>query len=415
MIGHKYSATIAIMKVGTIIAFLFCLSSCFVLLVSPIARNLFLLPTHYPYHNSAHPPSPLTPRKHALLLEQVLKFRHDGILVLKHVLSDDLKAKLEIAGNDVMASPVRHCEMSRFSWSYSFFFHNYTKYCSRPQLLHDYLRDVVYQGPFSHIAAQLMGIEDPNPNPILNASHPGPKPNPTLGDTLRVHDVFMAGRQLPKRWHNDYLAFAPEKTQNTPNVDRIKCLDGIVMWMPLETSIKDRNGMLFLNGTSKMMAEHFADNPNSAQGLRVMFDWIKNLDKSDFVAPSLELGDVVVFDKCTVHTASGFNPDNFLRRAYQLRFSRLQSPPSKAFLSATMPAAEVHGTTIPQVWPTTIEEEDALRAQGPLVFGRKEWLDTLMAHPLDVAFSSMMYTLVSLRMPVFGNSVENLRLGGKLG
>ena len=49
--------------------------------------------------------------------------------------------------------------------------------------------------------------------------------------------------------------------------DGINCRDGLVVWMPLETSHIDRGGMIFLNGTSGQMADRFRGDPVSARRL----------------------------------------------------------------------------------------------------------------------------------------------------
>ena len=130
-------------------------------LVAPIPYNLYALPTHYTEHTSPHPPSPFTPPRYDLPQNEIDAFRRDGLLVLRNVMPADLVEKLVVAGEDMMETPVRHCEMTKFTSPP--IFHGYERYCGRASLVHDYLRDVSYTSPLTHVAAQLIGVEDDEP------------------------------------------------------------------------------------------------------------------------------------------------------------------------------------------------------------------------------------------------------------
>ena len=130
-------------------------------LVAPIVYNLYALPTHYEEHTSPHPASPFAPPRYDLPQDDVDAFRRDGLLVLRNVMPDDLVEKLVVAGEDMMETPVRHCEMTKFTSPP--IFHGYERYCGRASLVHDYLRDVTYTSPLTHVAAQLIGVEEDEP------------------------------------------------------------------------------------------------------------------------------------------------------------------------------------------------------------------------------------------------------------
>ena len=188
--------------------------------------------------------------------------------------------------------------------------------------------------------------------------------------------------------------------------DGINCRDGLVVWMPLETSHIDRGGMIFLNGTSGQMADRFRGDPVSARRLVHLHSWVRDLDKEagDLVAPRLELGDAVLFDMCTVHSSSGSNPAGVLRRAYQLRYVRNFAPTmwfdgngsNDSMILSGPPVGKVPGATMPQVWPTTLEEEDEARAEGPIIFTRGEWLERLWANPIFTVITSSMAVKVAM-------------------
>ena len=130
-------------------------------LIAPILYNLYVLPTHYTEHTSPHPSSPFTPLRHDLPQADIDAFRRDGLLVLRNVMPADLVEKLVVAGKDMMDMPVRHCEMTKFTSPP--IFHGYERYCGRASLVHDYLRDVSYTSPLTHVAAQLIGVEKDEP------------------------------------------------------------------------------------------------------------------------------------------------------------------------------------------------------------------------------------------------------------
>lgn len=371
-------------------------------LIAPILYNLYVLPTHYA-RSSAHPgtnnegPSSSTstpyyvpPRSHQLSPAEIAAFRRDGLLVLRNVLPPSLIDKLLVAGDDLMAVPNRHCEMTKFTSPP--IFHGYERYCGRASLVHDYLRDVTYTSPLTHVAAQLLLKDDEDDESLRNLA-----------------DVFMAGVNLPRRWHSDYLAF--EKLKAPPSPQEIGCGDGLVVWMPLEPSYETKAGMVFLNGTSRLMEQRFSEDPSQARNLFLYRSWLRSLDKSDYFAPTLNVGDAIVFDECTVHATSGINTEGLLRRAYQLRFVRgskvdpqlLEGIEEDVGIVAGPPLhPRVPGVTMPQVWPRTLPAEDAVRAAGPVVYSRGAWIERMTLSPAFTLFTSTM----ALKTRWFGDPGE---------
>ena len=174
----------------------------------------------------------------------------------------------------------------------------------------------------------------------------------------------------------------------------------------MEKSYETKSGMIFLNGTSHMMEEEFADDPASARSLFPFRAWLRSLDKTDYYAPELELGDVIVFDQCTVHATSGINTEGLLRRAYQLRFVRnsvdyVNDEKDNGIVTGP-PQHPVPGVTMPQLWPSTLEREDVVRAAGPVVFSRSDWTHRMTRSPVFTLFTSSM----SLKTRLFGDAGE---------
>lgn len=353
-----------------------------VLLVFPIARNLLTLPTHYEFRRSHHPASPFKPPRYSLTEEQIASFRRDGLLVIRGILTPLLAKKMEQAGTDLMDQPVMHCEMSRFVGPP--IFHAYDHYCRGASLVHDYFRDIMYTSTLTHAAAQLLEAGDKQP-------------------VRQIADVFVAGGKLPRRWHSDFQVFARQTRRK-----EIACQDGLVFWMPLESSYKEKNGMLFLNGSSQVFADHFREDHLQAHVLDTYRQWLFNLPKENYVAPELELGDVVAFDQCNVHSTSGLH-EGGTRRAYQLRFQKnfdmaVLGEAGLGVAPGTPNGPGPGNVSMPQLWPQTLEEEDNVRSLGHVVHTRTEWIKHLMYRPKFTLASAAL----ALKTNIFGDK------GGRL-
>ena len=140
---------------------------------------------------------------------------------------------------------------------------------------------------------------------------------------------------------------------------------------------------------------------------------------ADIVSPTLELGDAVVFSKCTVHATSGTNTARAKRLAFQMRFA--SSPVTKMrgseeagaliefpyegekFASA---GEEMGGVGWPRLWPSTLPAEDKLRAAGPLYKSRWEWCTHLLCRsPAFLAVSGAARALDSLMEMASGTTM----------
>jgi len=352
-------------------------------LLAPLVP-LFLLPASYLDHRSVHPrPSTWTPPSYRLPVEDIAAYDRDGVLILRNVLPKELAEKLDIAGHDLVNSATMHCELSKFTGPP--IFHGYQRYCGRAQLVHDFLRDVLYLSPLAHIAAQLLKDD---------------------GEVLRnIADVFMSGGQLPKRWHSDFLAFSKFSSARD-----IPCDDGLIIWMPLEESFAEKNGMLYVNGSHRRFKNHFTQRAwgaQSAYGVKAFFEYVSAAPKEPLVSPRMQLGDAAIFSQCTLHTTSGIHKGG-IRRAYQLRFAKnvvFEEGSAGSGGSVSFPGVPQHPEArieSPQIWPQTLELEDRIRARGHVTYPATTWMAQLASKPLFVAAT----TMISLKVALLGDTGE---------
>jgi Phytanoyl-CoA dioxygenase (PhyH) len=390
------------------------------ILLYPIAHHLSL-PPDYPGRVTAHPASPHTPPRFPLPADDIASFRRDGFVVLRGILPADLAAHMVIAGDDLLANRTRHCELTKLTGPP--IFHAYDRYCGRAHLIHDYLRDIVYQSPLAHVASQLL---------LSSSSEQQHEPQQQQPIVRLWADVFMAGAQLPKRWHSDFLSFSKFARRDKTTNAAVNCQQGLVFWMPLETSYAERNGLLLYNQSSTHFADYFRDHPARVHNFFSYWQWLQRHrpqdnddddDANNVVAPTLELSDVIAFDACCLHTSSGKYPTvgaagggqgggMVMRRAYQLRFmTDFELNPVAASSSSTtgwwqrllFPISPILPVASPQLWPHTLAEEDAIRAAGHVIYTKADWVRRLTRGPV--------YTLVScalaLRTRLWGDAGES--------
>ena len=95
---------------------------------------------------------------------------------------------------------------------------------------------------------------------------------------------------------------------------RDRCDNGLVMWLPLEWPVTPAGNGLVVAKQSH--AEHLQMVQNGTwsrlgsgvQAQLEILDLYRRLgETSDHFSPSLAVGDVLIFSKCSVHTSSGDN------------------------------------------------------------------------------------------------------------
>ena len=362
-------------------------------LLSPIVHNLGL-PPDYPNRVSEHPEeSPHVPMSYPIPAGEIQAFQRDGIVVLRDVIPHDLALKLDVAGDDLVDVATRHCELTK--WTGPPIFHAYHRYCGRAQLIHDYLRDVVYKSPLAHVAAQLLNV-------TTTTTTTSSATTDTSKEPLRqVADVFMAGTKLPKRWHSDFLSFVNFAKHKDTSI----CRKSVIFWMPLQPTTEATNGLVLLNHSSREFEQHFVSKPQQSRNVFRYMKWLNKLDKTttnnpNYIAPTVDLGDVIAFDACVVHASSGQHANHsdgrIMRRAYQLRFLKdfeltptQREPWWKQFL---LPSYKVNPVASPQLWPITLQEEDSIRqTQGHVIYSRWEWIKRLSRGPGYTLFNSLLH------------------------
>lgn len=295
-------------------------------------------------------------------------FRREGYLILRKTVSSDLMEQLGGATEDLAANETLHCAMARYGGPA--IFHQYDLFCVWPDLVHDIFRDVVYRGPLAHIASQLM--ED-QPVRIFNTYSMG----------------SSAGKTLPLRWHSDYGVFTGGHS----------CNNGLVMWLPvLEAAHYAGNGLILAEGSHRLheeMVENGTWNSytSSISGQLQVLNLYKRLGGlGRTIKPTLHPGDVLIFNKCLVHSSSGVNTLARRRWAWQVRFLSAPQDFRRGMYQSYPEMGQKHGGGLenegsiegvkyPLLFPETLPEEDAKRAEGHQTLTRGEWMWLMLSYP----------------------------------
>ena len=335
----------------------------------------FLLPLSHTYVRTPHPQSPHTPPVSLVVnQEQIESFKRDGFLVIRKSLSDTIINLLRKGSEDLRTNRTLHCDMSYYNSPP--IFHRYSHFCMWPDKVHDLFRDALYHSSLAAVASQLMGN----------------KP-------IRVFSTFTMGSTkemtIPKRWHADFPVFTGTDS----------CSNGLVMWLPLEeTSFPDANGMILAQGSGK---EHYKAITNGSwksfqlgvSGQLELLKFYNTLgENSPSYAPILEVGDVLVFSKCTVHTSSGVNTRRLKRHAWQIRFftdSQLfvrglnKAYPGMGTKFTNLSDPHIRGPKYPLLAPATLQQEDVVRNEGHMTLTRLEWAQLMLSHPRHLFVTSI--------------------------
>lgn len=342
---------------------------------------IFSYPLSHDYISSPHPKSPHSPPKtKELEPKQITEFEEDGAVIIRKVLPDDIIEKLRRAAEDLKVNQTLHCSMAYFNGPP--ILHKYSYLCQWPEKAHDYFRDALYHGPLAHLASQLLGSQ---PVRVLNTI--------IMGSTL--------DKTIPRRWHSDYGTFTGDG----------ECDNGLIMWMPLEeTSHTRANGMLVSKGSNKPHKEIIQNGSWDASSGRLsghvelMKFWKRVGESLPRVEPVLDVGDVLVMSKCTIHSASGVNTMRRSRIAWQIRFvsdpQTLQRGISRPYpgMGGINQSSDglVGGSKFPLLWPHTLPEEDADRAAGHLILDRAEWAKLMISNMDHFVMTSFVRTAEKL-------------------
>ena len=172
------------------------------------------------------------------------------------------------------------------------------------------------------------------------------------------------------------------------------------MWLPLlEPAVYEANGMVLARGSHRVHRQLVENGTwdrfrSSVSGQLEVLALYTGLGRaSQVLRPELHPGDVLVFNKCLVHSSSGVNSLGRRRYAWQARFftdpqdfhrGMYQSYPEMGTKHGGGVDArdqedgevvgQMRGVKYPLLWPSTLEEEDRVRARGHVTLTRWEWL-----------------------------------------
>eukprot|EP00092_Neocalanus_flemingeri_P069992 GFUD01085857.1.p1 GENE.GFUD01085857.1~~GFUD01085857.1.p1 ORF type:complete len:398 (+),score=55.59 GFUD01085857.1:115-1194(+) len=325
----------------------------------------------------------LSPPQFFLSEDQISSYKEEGFLIIRNILSPHLMSRLSSGSSDLTATPCLHCAMTYYDTAP--LLHSYDNVCQRPELIHQHFHEVLYRSPLAHISSQLM---DNRPIRIL-----------------RTIILSSRARQtIPLRWHADHAIFPGQR----------KCGDGLVVWMPIgNTSYADANGLVVLKKSHKIHEEMidngtWFENQGSVHGQRLNLEFYKSLVKThEKEEPTLNPGDAILFDRCTVHSASGVNSRNIRRNSWQIRFfadpQQFERDLYKHYPSSPITDEKnaneegfFSGPHLPQIWPKTIPGEQHAIRQGHLLRTRQEWFLFMLGYPRHLFISNVVRSAESL-------------------
>ena len=187
-----------------------------------------------------------------------------------------------------------------------------------------------------------------------------------------------------------------------------------MVWLPIaNTSYADANGLVVLKKSHKIHEEiikngTWFDQQGSVLGQVSLLKFYKTLEKTLHTEePTLNPGDVILFDRCTVHSASGVNSRKIRRNSWQIRFfadpqevekDLFEHYPSTGIMDDQNTNEEgfLSGPKFPKIWPTSLpDEQDAIR-QGDLLRTRQEWFLFMLSYPRHLLRSNFVRTTEAL-------------------
>ena len=151
------------------------------------------------------------------------------------------------------------------------------------------------------------------------------------------------------------------------------------MWLPLEWPVSPTGNGLVVAKQSHLQHLEIVQNGtwsrlgSGVQGQLEILGLYRQLgETSDHYSPSLAVGDVLIFSKCSVHTSSGDNSARASRHAWQIRFfSEPQmfvrgldrAYPGMGAKYVDPGQAEIPGAKYPRLWPHSLPEEDEVQTR----------------------------------------------------
>jgi ectoine hydroxylase-related dioxygenase (phytanoyl-CoA dioxygenase family) len=291
----------------------------------------------------ARPPQP--PLRD-LTADELSELERDGVICVRAALDPDWTARLARALDDCADAP---------TWI--------GRTISRPQhgLYHDMFvwprsdgfRDLWYESPLAHLAAQAMRSRRVN---------------------LFYEEVFCKspGASLPVPWHHDVTAF-PLSGRQMMNV-----------WVSADPVTRERGGLEFVRGSQHWGRRFKVETAEySAYLLDADLEWCPDIerhrDRYDIVGWDMEPGDALIFGLHVLHGSGANHSLAHPRRAVVFRFAgddaRYTPTPNTMpllYRHGLAPGAPLGGPLFPQLLPYPIASERRPRDEGRLRLDLRE-------------------------------------------
>ena len=205
--------------------------------------------------------------------------------------------------------------------------------------------------------------------------------------------------------------------------------------MPIaSTSYADANGLVVLRKSHKIHEEMMENgtlfaSQGSVAGQVSLIKFYKTLENTlTKEEPSLNPGDVILFDRCTVHSSSGVNRRKVGRNSWQIRFFAdpqevvkdwIEHYPSTGIMDKKNANAEgfLSGPQFPMIWPSTLPGEQQSIIQGNILRTRREWFVFMLRYPGHLFRSNIVRTVEALGLASFDHPVYSvlIRIGQAFG
>ena len=222
-----------------------------------------------------------------LTAEELQQYNDDGVVMLKQAVAPNwmamVEAGIEEARNNsstlgkFMSRKVEGYQMDIFLWKRI-----------------DILRDLIYYGPFAHLAQQLMGSNEVR---------------------FFYDQMFLKepGTEAPTPWHQD-LSFWPIRGEQICS-----------FWIPCDPVNRESSGLLYVKGSHKWPQRFKAVSPDYVattidDEMDDIPDINANLDKYELLDWEMEPGDLLMFHPLTLHGSYGNSSRVRRRRALALRW-----------------------------------------------------------------------------------------------
>lgn len=283
--------------------------------------------------------------KRVLTPEEVQRYQSDGVLMVRQALEPNwlqlIEAGVEQARRELsmigrfMSRKTAGYQMDIFLWKRI-----------------DYLRDLIYYGPFAHWAKQLTGAEEIR----------------FFYDQMFVKEP---GTDAPTPWHQD-LSFWPIRGEQICS-----------FWVPLDPVNRESSGLMYVRGSHKWSNRFKAISPDYAatlidEQMEDVPDINAHPENYDLLDWEMEPGDILMFHPLTLHGSLGNQHRSRARRALALRWTGddvVYSPSKRRmpihYRHHSIVGGPLRGAALPRILPSMLADERQARLgrEHPSVLG----------------------------------------------